>query len=110
MLDLDETDGLPVLRRVPTTVVVAEHDRLTPAAHGERIGEALAGTGRVVRVPAAAHAVPQTHPEPVDAALADLVDGLVDGLARGRSRGGGDEPGQPPSTVTTSSPSSSRTA
>lgn len=104
MLDLDETDGLPALRRVPTTVVVAEDDRLTPAAHGERIADALGENGRIVRVPAAAHAVPQTHPEPVDAALAELVERL-----RGSHRRGAG-PGQPASTATTSSPSSSRTA
>lgn len=73
MLDLDESAALPTLRTVPTTVVVAEDDRLTPAAHGERIGDGLGPSGRVVRVPDAAHAVPQTHPCPVDGALFDLL-------------------------------------
>lgn len=74
MLDLDETAALPALTRVPTTVVIAEDDRLTPASHGQRIADALGADARVVRVPNAAHAVPQTHPCPVDRALLDLVE------------------------------------
>lgn len=76
LLDHDETDALPALARVPTTVVAAAHDRLTPAAHGRRIAEALGPRARLVHVEDAGHAVNQTHHGIVDAALLDLVDGL----------------------------------
>ncbi len=41
---LDVVSGLHNLR-VPTTVVVGSHDRLTPAKHAEQIAEVLRGTG-----------------------------------------------------------------
>ncbi|MFC5137503.1 alpha/beta fold hydrolase [Actinomycetospora rhizophila] len=76
LLAHDESESLPALARVPTTVVAATGDRLTPAAHGQRIAEALGPRARLVLVEDAGHAVNQTHHEVVDAALLDLVDGL----------------------------------
>jgi pimeloyl-ACP methyl ester carboxylesterase len=76
LLAHDETEALPALARVPTTVVAAAGDRLTPAAHGRRIAEELGPRARLVLVDGAGHAVNQTHHEVVDAALLDLVDGL----------------------------------
>jgi pimeloyl-ACP methyl ester carboxylesterase len=76
LLDHDETAALEVLRRVPATVVAATHDRLTPAAHGRRIAEALGETAELVVVPGAGHSVNMTRPQVVDRALLDLVDRL----------------------------------
>lgn len=76
LLAYDETEALPALARVPTTVVAAADDRLTPAAHGRRIAEELGPRARLVLVDGAGHAVNQTHHEVVDAALLDLVDEL----------------------------------
>jgi pimeloyl-ACP methyl ester carboxylesterase len=76
LLAHDESDALPALARVPTTVVAATGDRVTPAAHGRRIAEALGTQARLVLVEDAGHAVNQTHHEVVDAAFLDLVDGL----------------------------------
>ena len=76
LLSHDETASLPVLASVPTTVVTAADDRLTPATHGQRIAEALGPRARLVLVDGAGHAVNWTHHDVVDAALLDLVDGL----------------------------------
>lgn len=74
LLGFDESAGFAALRTIPTTVVVAQDDRLTPASHGQRIGDALGPNGRLVSVPHAGHAVPQTHPQTVDDALLDLLE------------------------------------
>ena len=77
-LDHDETASLEVLRRVPVTVVTATHDRLTPAAHGRHIAEALGGTAELVVVPGAGHSVNLTRSDVVDRALLDLLDRVED--------------------------------
>jgi pimeloyl-ACP methyl ester carboxylesterase len=73
-LDHDETASLEVLRRVPVTVVAATHDRLTPAAHGRQIAEAIGENAELVVVPGAGHSVNLTRHEIVDRALLDLLD------------------------------------
>jgi pimeloyl-ACP methyl ester carboxylesterase len=73
-LDHDETAALEVLRRIPVTVVAATHDRLTPAAHGRQIAEAIGPNAELVVVPGAGHSVNLTRTEVVDQALIDLVD------------------------------------
>jgi pimeloyl-ACP methyl ester carboxylesterase len=73
-LDHDETAALEVLRRVPVTVVSATHDRLTPAAHGRNIAEAIGETAELVVVPGAGHSVNLTRTEVVDQALERLLD------------------------------------
>jgi pimeloyl-ACP methyl ester carboxylesterase len=73
-LDHDESAALDVLRRVPVTVVAAGDDRLTPAAHGQRIAELLGDDAEFVLVPGAGHGVNLTRPEVVDRALLDLLD------------------------------------
>ncbi|RBY85450.1 alpha/beta hydrolase [Blastococcus sp. TF02A-30] len=75
-LDHDETAALEVLRRVPVTVVAATHDRLTPAAHGRRIAEAVGA--ELVVVPGAGHSVNLTRNQVVDQAFLTLLD-RVDG-------------------------------
>ncbi len=79
-LDHDETASLQVLRRVPVTVVAATHDRLTPAAHGRRIAEAIGENAELVVVPGAGHSVNLTRPGIVDGALLDLLDRVEDRL------------------------------
>ena len=81
-LDHDETESLEVLRRVPVTVVAATHDRLTPAAHGRRIAEAIGENAELVVVPGAGHSVNLTRTDVVDRALLDLVDRVEEGLRR----------------------------
>jgi pimeloyl-ACP methyl ester carboxylesterase len=71
-LDHDESAALEVLARVPVTVVAATHDRLTPAAHGRRIAEAV--DGELVVVPGAGHSVNLTRTEVVDRAFLELLD------------------------------------
>ncbi len=73
-LDHDESAALDVLRRVPVTVIAAGDDRLTPAAHGQRIAELLGDDAEFVLVPGAGHGVNLTRPEVVDRALLDLLD------------------------------------
>jgi pimeloyl-ACP methyl ester carboxylesterase len=79
-LDHDETASLPVLRRVPVTVVAATHDRLTPAAHGRRIAEEIGENAELVVVPGAGHSVNLTRTDVVDRALFDLLDRVEDRL------------------------------
>ncbi len=73
-LDHDEKASLEVLRRVPVTVVAATHDRLTPAAHGRDIAEAIGANAELVVVPGAGHSVNLTRPDVVDGALVALLD------------------------------------
>ncbi|WP_409330418.1 alpha/beta fold hydrolase [Trujillonella humicola] len=86
-LDHDETAGLPVLGRVPTTVVAATHDRLTPVGHGRRLAGLLGGNAELVVVPGAGHSVNLTRTEVVDRALAELLDRVEAGLPGARRAG-----------------------
>jgi pimeloyl-ACP methyl ester carboxylesterase len=81
-LDHDETAALEVLRRVPVTVVAATHDRLTPAAHGRRIADALGDGADLVVVPGAGHSVNLTRTQIVDDALNALMDRVEAGLRK----------------------------
>ena len=83
-LDHDETAALEVLRRVPVTVVAATHDRLTPAAHGRRIAEAIGDNAELVVVPGAGHSVNLTRTDVVDTAFAALLDRVEEGLRDSR--------------------------
>ena len=69
-----EVVPLPVLGRVPVTVVGAEHDRLTPVAHAHRLAELIGPSAELVVVPGAGHSVNLTRPEPVDEAFGRLLD------------------------------------
>ncbi|HEX2073971.1 MAG TPA: alpha/beta hydrolase [Geodermatophilus sp.] len=73
-LEHDGTDALPVLARVPVTVVAATHDRLTPLAHGRRIARLLGDSARLVVVPGAGHSVNLTRTGVVNEAFLDLLD------------------------------------
>ena len=78
-LDHDETAALDVLRRVPVTVVTATHDRLTPAAHGRRIADAIGASAELVVVRGAGHSVNLTRTSIVDDALNELLDRVATG-------------------------------
>ena len=82
ILDHDETAALEVLGRVPVTVVVGTHDRLTPAVHSRRIAETLGSGAELVVVPGAGHSVNLTRPEVVDGALLALLDRVQERLPR----------------------------
>jgi pimeloyl-ACP methyl ester carboxylesterase len=82
ILDHDETAALEVLRRVPVTVVVGTHDRLTPAVHSRRMAEILGSGAELVVVPGAGHTVNLTRPEVVDGALVALLDRVEERLPR----------------------------
>jgi pimeloyl-ACP methyl ester carboxylesterase len=73
-LDHDESAALPVLGRVPVTVLAAECDRLTPAAHGRRLAEEIGDAAELVVVPGAGHCVNLTRTQVVDEAFLDLLD------------------------------------
>ena len=81
-LEHDESAALPVLRRVPVTVVAATHDRLTPAAHGRLIAETIGEGCELVVVPGAGHSVNLTRTGVVDAALHRLLDRVESRLPR----------------------------
>lgn len=80
-VDHDEYAALDVVRRVPTTVVVGTHDRLTPARHSRLIAERLQPDVELVVVPGAGHSVNITRPEVVDAAFLRLLDRARAGVA-----------------------------
>jgi pimeloyl-ACP methyl ester carboxylesterase len=77
-LDHDETAALPVLARVPVTVVAATHDRLTPLPHGRRLAEEIGASAELVVVDGAGHSVNLTRTAIVDAALLRLLDRAED--------------------------------
>ncbi|MEX5719832.1 alpha/beta fold hydrolase [Geodermatophilus maliterrae] len=86
-LDHDETRALPVLGRVPVTVVAAQYDRLTPAAHGRRLAEEIGASAELVVVPGAGHSVNLTRTAVVDRALTDLLDRVEAGTGPARRAG-----------------------
>jgi pimeloyl-ACP methyl ester carboxylesterase len=77
-LDHDETTALPVLARVPVTVVAATHDRLTPLPHGRRLAEEIGASAELVVVDGAGHSVNVTRTAIVDAAFLRLLDRAED--------------------------------
>jgi len=79
-LDHDETASLEVLRRVPTTVIAATHDRLTPAAHGRDMAARIGETAELVVVPGAGHSVNLTRSDVVDDALVRLLERVAKSL------------------------------
>ena len=73
-LDHDESTALPMLARVPVTVVAATHDRLTPLPHGRRLAEEIGPSAELVVVDGAGHSVNLTRTATVDAAFLRLLD------------------------------------
>jgi pimeloyl-ACP methyl ester carboxylesterase len=87
-LEHDETAALPVLGRVPVTIVGASDDRLTPVEHSRRMAALIGGDVELVVVPGAGHSVNLTRPEVVDAALLDLLDRVAARQAGGSRQAG----------------------
>jgi pimeloyl-ACP methyl ester carboxylesterase len=85
LLEHDEYAALPVLGRVPVTVVAATHDRLTPVRHGHRLAAGIGDSAEVVVVPGAGHSVNLTRPGVVDAAFLRLLDRVESGLEHRRA-------------------------
>jgi pimeloyl-ACP methyl ester carboxylesterase len=73
-LEHDESAALPVLARVPVTVVAATHDRLTPLPHGRRLAEELGQPAELVVVEGAGHSINLTRPGVVNEAFLRLLD------------------------------------
>lgn len=71
--DHDRRAALPVWGAVPTLVVTAEDDRLTPLDHGRTIAEAIPGSDHVI-VSNAGHVVMLEHPDFVNGELLRLLD------------------------------------
>jgi pimeloyl-ACP methyl ester carboxylesterase len=86
-LEHDETAALPVLARVPATVVVGTDDRLTPADHGRRLAAALGTDAELVVVPGAGHSVNLTRTHLVNDAFVRLLDRVEAGRGQGRRAG-----------------------
>ncbi len=78
LIDHDEHAALPVLGRVPVTVVAATHDRLTPLPHGRRLAEEIGASAELVVVDGAGHSVNVTRTAIVDAAFLRLLDRAED--------------------------------
>jgi pimeloyl-ACP methyl ester carboxylesterase len=70
----DETAALPVLARIPTTVLCGTADRLTPIGHSRLLARELGARCQLVEVPGCGHSVNVTRPELVNQALLDLVE------------------------------------
>ena len=81
-LDHEEYASLPVLGRIPVTVVAATHDRLTPVAHGRRLAAEIGASAELVVVEGAGHSVNLTRTAVVDRALLGLLDRVEAGLRR----------------------------
>jgi pimeloyl-ACP methyl ester carboxylesterase len=73
-LEHDESASLPVLGRVPVTIVGATDDRLTPVAHSRRMAGLIGERAELVVVPGAGHSVNLTRPDIVDDAFLRLLD------------------------------------
>lgn len=69
----DETAALPVLARIPTTVLVGTADRLTPASHSRLMAADLGAQCELVLVPGCGHSVNVTRPGIVDDAITALL-------------------------------------
>jgi pimeloyl-ACP methyl ester carboxylesterase len=87
-LEHDESASLPVLGRVPVTIVGATHDRLTPVAHSHRMAELIGPNAELVVVPGAGHSVNLTRPEVVNRAFLDLLDRVEQRLSAERRQTG----------------------
>ncbi len=78
----DETASLAALQGIPTTVLVGDHDRLTPLRHAQRLGELIPGAD--VRVlPGRGHMLTYEAPDTVAGSLLRMVLPLLDRAAAG---------------------------
>lgn len=73
ILRLDVRPGLRVLRGLPTAVVVGADDRLTRPAHSRAIAAELGGLAELRVLPGVGHALTQSAPDEVNAAIERLL-------------------------------------
>ena len=71
--DHDRRDSLKVWGAVPSVVITAHDDRLTPLEHGRRIADSIPGSEHVI-VADAGHMVMLEHPELVSREILELID------------------------------------
>lgn len=60
--------------RSPVLVMAGENDEIR-RAHTDALAKAIPGAREVI-IPGATHLAPLTHPQPVDAAILDFIDGM----------------------------------
>ncbi|WP_336923459.1 alpha/beta fold hydrolase [Aquipuribacter sp. SD81] len=72
-LFFDSARYLDVLSRVPTLVLSGAADAVFPARHARALAAGAGDRARLVLVDGGGHMVPLSHPEPVAAALEDLL-------------------------------------
>ena len=84
----DKAGALGVLGRVPTVVMTAGADRLTPPAHGAAIADAVPGS-ELMEIPAAGHVLMLELPDLVT----DVLRGLLARIPAATSSGAADRAG-----------------
>jgi pimeloyl-ACP methyl ester carboxylesterase len=72
----DARDGLTVMRDVPVQIVGGDQDHLSWPDHARRIGTALGASATVTTLPGVGHALNQTRPTEVNAAIGQLLDAV----------------------------------
>jgi pimeloyl-ACP methyl ester carboxylesterase len=87
LLAHDKAGVLEVIGRVPTVVMTGGADRLTPAAHGIAIADAVAGS-ELVEIPEAGHVLMLEYPGLVTEVLRGLL-ARIPAAAPGRERAEG---------------------
>lgn len=78
--DHDRRDALEIWGQVPTLVISAQDDRLTPLDHGKAIAEGIPGSEHVI-VAEAGHMVMLEHPGLVTDEILHLLDEIAAGRA-----------------------------
>ncbi|HEX2313804.1 MAG TPA: alpha/beta hydrolase, partial [Thermomonospora sp.] len=73
LMSHDKETAVAALARVPALVMAAGRDRLTPAAHGRRLAEALPHA-ELVEIDEAGHVLPLEHPGVVTGGIRRLLD------------------------------------
>jgi pimeloyl-ACP methyl ester carboxylesterase len=79
----DRVAALPTMGRVPTAVVAATHDYLTPVEHGRALAAALPGT-EYLELDDAGHLAKMEYPDRVTAHLQQLLSRVRDSGPRAR--------------------------
>ena len=83
--DHDKRSALPVLGRVPVTVIIGGADRLIPLRLTEELAAAIPGA-RLVVVPGAGHAIILERPDMVTEEISDLTALALDAATTRRRR------------------------
>jgi pimeloyl-ACP methyl ester carboxylesterase len=84
----DASEGIKVLDGVPTTIIGADRDLVTPIEHSHRLAELLP-SATYLEVPDSGHLVLLEHPDVATGALVDLVERAAATVPRRGRRGRG---------------------